>query len=246
MYTLGEYVTLGEVRFAFRPGKSVTDLNAGSFRVMNANELNKLNQNYAVNLSVADGSLYSYGYQEGGQPRPERDALNGPGFEQSKGIRVSGTVRTYNPKNATTVKLIQDGAEVYRTVIGVETGDGRKDQSFTFEGIASGTYSLLISKPLHTDFIVQSLVVGGGDVDLARDSRADVQLMALRCGDINGDGVINDVDLTILWMAVNYNKNTDQAADPRCDLNGDGYINEHDLSILWTLTNYNKGAKIIE
>ena len=69
--------------------------------------------------------------------------------------------------------------------------------------------------------------------------------MAMRCGDINGDGMINDGDLTILWLPTNYNRNVLAAADARCDLNGDDMINDGDLTILWLTTNYNRGPTIV-
>jgi hypothetical protein len=54
-------------------------------------------------------------------------------------------------------------------------------------------------------------------------------------GDLNGDGVVNIFDLSILLSS--YGKTTTQAANPNADLNGDGNINVFDLSIL--LSNYN-------
>jgi hypothetical protein len=69
--------------------------------------------------------------------------------------------------------------------------------------------------------------------------------MALLCGDLNGDGMINDGDLTILWMANNYNLSVGSASHPLCDLNGDGMINDGDLTILWMVAHYNRGSVVI-
>jgi hypothetical protein len=85
------------------------------------------------------------------------------------------------------------------------------------------------------------VVVGGADVDLTQDGRPEVRLMSLLCGDINGDGMINNADLATLWMSYNYNKATGNASDPLCDLDGDGMVNSADLAILWMSHNYNKG-----
>ncbi|MDR2711933.1 MAG: dockerin type I domain-containing protein, partial [Clostridiales bacterium] len=71
-------------------------------------------------------------------------------------------------------------------------------------------------------------------------------LITLRCGDINGAGLINDADLTVLWRTGNYNRKTSEAENPLCDLNGDGLINDADLTILWREYNYNRGPIIIE
>ena len=43
-------------------------------------------------------------------------------------------------------------------------------------------------------------------VDLTQDSRPEVRLMTLPCGDINGDGMINNADVAILWLQANFNK----------------------------------------
>jgi len=69
--------------------------------------------------------------------------------------------------------------------------------------------------------------------------------MTLSCGDISGDGLINDADLTILWRAGNYNRKAGESENDRCDLNGDGLINDADLTILWLTYNYNRGPVII-
>ena len=159
---------------------------------------------------------------------------------------VSGTVRSYNPKKPTTV-ILMSGTTVIETIIIEGTSvSGRIDQRFEFKGIVSGTYSLVIEKEAHTRFTVQSITVVDGDVDLTQDDRPEVRVMALRCGDIVGDGVINDDDLTELWNLANYNMKTTNAFNKRCDLNGDGMVNDLDLTILWMAYNYNKGNVVIQ
>ena len=157
---------------------------------------------------------------------------------------VSGAVKSYNPKNETTIKLMQGTAEKYRTTIeAASSGIGQQEQPFTFTGVAPGTYSLVITKEAHTSFTVQTVVVSDRNVDLTQHGHPEVRLMTLRCGDINNDGMINDSDLAILWLSANYNKSaTAQGVNSRCDLNGDGMVNDTDLAILWLAANYNKGA----
>jgi hypothetical protein len=168
-------------------------------------------------------------------------AIVGPGRE---GVNVTGAVKSYNPGNPTTVYLYNDSIK-YTAWIGAAGGSGQTEGAFAFEGIAPGTYTLVVNKAGHLNFTLQDIVVGDEDVDLTQDNRPEVRLIALRCGDINGDGMINDGDLTALWMTTNYNKRADQAANPLCDLNGDGMINDGDLTILWMTTNYNKGEVIV-
>ena len=161
------------------------------------------------------------------------------------GVTVTGTVRSYNPSTPVTILLLRDAAEQYRTVIEEATGFGQATQSFAFTGVEPGDYTLVVTKPGHTSYTVQTVTVGEADADLNLDSRSAVQCMTLLCGDINGDGYINDSDLAILWQAANYNKAADQATNKLCDLNGDGYINDSDLAILWQAANYNKGEVVI-
>ena len=167
-----------------------------------------------------------------------------PQHSAPAGVTVSGLVKSYNPGNITTLKLIQDSAEKYTFTIEGVSGSGQAVQPFTFTDVAPGDYTLVVTKDVHTTITVQKITVGTTDLDLTQDSRDAVKCMTPPCGDINGDGMINDGDLAILWMATNYNKSADQAVDPQCDLNGDGMINDGDLAILWMAANYNKGNVI--
>ena len=159
---------------------------------------------------------------------------------------LGGNIISYDPSRLATVELIRDGNSIATLNIHTENGHGPMEQGFLFEGVESGIYELVISKEAHTKYIVKNLVVKNEDLDLSQNSRPELQAMALRCGDINGDGLINDADLTILWRAGNYNKKADEAENRLCDLNGDGLINDADLTILWQAYNYNRGAIVID
>jgi hypothetical protein len=187
-------------------------------------------------FSDAYGNLSSCGISDFLIP-----AINIPGPNSN----VKGCVLTYNPKIPTIVKLIQNNAEV-KIEIAPEEGIGQVKQDFVFDNITPGTYTLVITKALHTMFTVNNLVVGEDGLDLTQDSRDAVKTMTLLCGDVNGDGEINQADLNILWQPLNYNKRVSEGADPRCDLNGDGEVNQIDLNILWQLVNYNKGPVVID
>ena len=162
-------------------------------------------------------------------------------------VSVSGRIKSYNPDKSIFIQLYkQYSDDVYTTTIDSDTGSGQAEQEFRFAGVAPGIYDLVIAKDVHTKFTVKDVAVGNEDLDFTLDKRPEVQLMTLRCGDINGDGLINDADLTILWRAGNYNKKAVEAENSRCDLNGDGLINDADLTILWLAYNYNRGAIIID
>lgn len=165
--------------------------------------------------------------------------------KEAVGFNITGMIRSYYPDHETTIRLMSGGEPIYTTTIPIMSGYGLHNQEFVFEGVEPGVYDLVITKAAHTSFTVRAVVVNDKDVDLTKDSRPEVQLMTLRCGDINGDGLINDADLTILWRAGNYNKKAGEADNPLCDLNGDGLINDADLTILWLAYNYNRGPVII-
>jgi hypothetical protein len=180
----------------------------------------------------------TYGLQITLTPRPVSYVLDDT-------IIVTGVFESFNPNAAATVRLMQGSTEAYGNIIGGTDVFDRVKQSFLFEGVAPGTYTLVVTKPGHTSYTVENVVVGDESLDLTQDSRGGARLMSLRCGDINGDNMINNADLASLWMSANYNRNITQAAEPLCDLNGDGMINSADLAILWMGTNYNQGAVVV-
>jgi len=161
------------------------------------------------------------------------------------GVTVTGKIKSNDPGTVTTVKLMQGNEVKYTTTIEKTSGYGQAEQTFTFADVAPGTYSLVIAKPGCTSFTVLNVIIGTDDVNLADDPRFANQTVTLLCGDINGDGMINDSDLAVLWSAANYNKSVKDAANPECDLNGDGMINDSDLAILWSASNYNKGPVVM-
>ena len=162
------------------------------------------------------------------------------------GYTISGVVRTYNPAKTTTLRLLQDGVQQDITTIQAPTGTGQQDQDFAFNGVLPGIYTLEITKAGHTKLTLENLIVGDADVDLRGSTNSAVSVITLLCGDINSDGVINQLDLNLLWLPANYNKSVAGGANELCDLNGDGVVNQLDLNILWLPANYNKGAIIIE
>jgi hypothetical protein len=200
----------------------------------------------------ANGSLWTWGYNDYGQLGdgtttnslvPIQVMSEGSILRNTQnGATVSGLVRAYNPGSITTLKLMRGDEVEYTAAIEMESGHGQVTQTFAFPNVAPGEYALVITKPGHTSFTVQRITVGASDLDLALDSRPAVQTITLLCGDINGDNMINNADLAVLWLAANYNKSAAQANNQLCDLNGDGMINNADLAILWLAVNYNKGS----
>jgi hypothetical protein len=199
-------------------------------------------------LSVAEGARYVLlgttvkGKEEFSTPTTKRgyltysDGTNTVWVKAPPGVTVSGQIKSYHPQHSTDLELWREGGKVaaYNTTIyATKSGFGQWTQEFSFEDVEPGTYTLVVTKAAHTSYTVHNIVVAGKDVDLTEDKRPEVQLMTMRCGDINGDGNINNSDLTIMWQQVNYNRSATAAKEPLCDLNGDGLINNIDLTILW-------------
>lgn len=75
----GEAVLLAQVRFAFRPGKTVSDLTANSIRCMNADELDRTSQSTAILINTDENEVTSYDYlRQSGGVAVGGDTLNAP------------------------------------------------------------------------------------------------------------------------------------------------------------------------
>jgi subtilisin family serine protease len=166
--------------------------------------------------------------------------------EFTSGVTVTGQVKSYNPKNATLLQLMQGGTEMYKTDIKAAAGEGPQTQPFTFEGVAPGVYTLVITKDAHTSFTINNFVVGEEDIDLTAHGRAEISIMTLRGGDLDKSNNINQDDLAILINSANYGRGVSAATNPLADLDGSGNINQDDLAILINSVNYGRGAVVLE
>ena len=155
---------------------------------------------------------------------------------------MSGTVKSYNPNNPTTIQLMQGGKEQYKTTIAAASGSGQKEQNFSFDTVAAGTYDLVVTKPGHLAYTVKGVVVGDGPLDLTTHGNAAIRNITLLCGDIDGNGFINSTDLGIILKGQNYGKSTATAGDKAADLDGNGFINSTDLGIVLQGQHYGKSA----
>jgi len=160
-------------------------------------------------------------------------------------VKLSGVVQSYNPNNPVTVQLMKNNTVVDTITIPSVAGSGQVTQPFSFSDVSPGTYTLTITKPAHTPYTINNIVVSDKDVDLTQDPRDQVKLIILLTGDVNGDGSINVNDLNEIWSSLNYGKTVGEAQNPLCDLDGNGVINVNDLNILWSAINYGKGAVVI-
>ena len=146
-----------------------------------------------------------------------------------EGVSVSGTVKSYNPGNATTIQLMQGGTEMYQTTIAADSGSGQKEQSFTFASVAAGKYDLVVVKPGHLSYTVKDVEVGDAAIDLTELADKPYQTITLLAGDVNGDGKINLTDLSIFKN--NFGKTGSAVTNLLADITGDGKINLLDLGV---------------
>ena len=155
---------------------------------------------------------------------------------------VSGTVKSYNPNNATTIQLMQGGEVKYTVTIDPTTGSGQKEQNFSFNTVAAGTYDLVVTKPGHLTYTVKGVVVGDSPLDLTAMTGKPYSTITLIPGDLNNDGSVNTQDYQILTSPSNYGKSASLAAVKVADINGDGSINTQDYQILTSPSHYGKSA----
>ena len=158
-------------------------------------------------------------------------------------ISVSGTVKSYNPGNATTIQLMQGSTEKYKTTIDPASGSSQMAQDFIFDAVAKGTYDLVVTKPGHLTYTVKNVVVGDTDLDLTKLTDKPYSTITLLCGDIVKNGYIDFADYQELLSPANYGKKTtDTGVNALADLNGNGYIDFADYQILLSSQHYGKSA----
>ena len=160
---------------------------------------------------------------------------------------VRGVVKSYNPNNPVTVRLIEQGytEPSYETTIDPTTGSGQKEQTFSFNAVAAGTYDLVVTKDGHLSYTVKGIVVENDPLDLTKHSNAAIRMITLIPGDLNNDGSVNTQDYQILTSPSNYGKSASLAAVKVADINGDGSINTQDYQILTSPSHYGKSNDIL-
>ena len=213
---------------------------------------------YVVNLQFKNSSNditkaynVSYTVTDGGDAVSHTDNLAGYGIlaryqtpdTSNINVSVRGKVVSYNPGNATTIQLMRGGKKMYQTTIAATTGSGQVPQNFSFPAVAPGTYDLVVTKAAHLTYTVKGVVVGDGPLDLTKHGNAAIRNITLLCGDINGDGSINEDDVSIIRYANNINKSTADADNKLADINGDGSVNEDDVSIVRYSSHINKSTQ---
>ena len=147
--------------------------------------------------------------------------------ELKEGVKISGKVQSYNPKNETVFVLKQNGSEKARTEISAEAGSGQKIQAFSFEAVPEGTYDLVVTKAGHLTYTIKDVIVGDDDIDLTAMTGKAYKTITLLAGDVNGDGRIFANDFTSIRN--NLMKTGEGITNPLADVNGGGKVFANDF-----------------
>ena len=149
---------------------------------------------------------------------------------------VKGAIKSYNPKNAATVTLMQNGKAVKTATLSAPPASATQafEQTFAFDNVAAGTYDLVVAKKGHLKYTITGVVVGGSGLDLTKNANANIKLITLVGGDTDNSGGINIDDLN--KVVQNFGKTTGFPTE--ADINGDGGVNIDDLNIV--VSNFGK------
>ena len=130
---------------------------------------------------------------------------------------LSGTVKSFNSTtDPVTVQLFKSGssAAAYNTTVKGNSA------SYTISGVASGTYTMKVSKKNHVTRAYSVTVTTG-----TKTQNAQIHLL----GDVNGDGRINTSDVGKANMHAKNKKLLTGYEFACADINGDGRINTSDV-----------------
>lgn len=118
------------------------------------------------------------------------------------------------------IELYEPGTDV---LIATANGSVNPDGTFTAPDLPAGTYDVWVSLTKHIKKGFEDVVITSGSTPLSAEE--------FTTGDINGDGVINGTDFTILSNSF-FLTLGDEDFVPLADLNCDNVVNGIDFSIL--------------
>lgn len=140
---------------------------------------------------------------------------------------VTASVQGYFADGTAKVSLVRNGT-TYKTVTLPRTDVfGECIQTFSIDGVRGGRYDLVIEKKNCLPCTVKNI-----DVSSFTNLTAAHGPLLLLCGDINGDGVINDTDRALLLHHTTFRRKSEGAMTPGADISGDGIIDIVDYAIL--------------
>lgn len=131
---------------------------------------------------------------------------------------VKGTVKSYLSESDTvTIQLIKSGEVAYETTV---KGNNAK---YSISGVASGTYTMKISKNAHVDREYTVIVTNS---DVIRNAK----IFAI--GDVNSDGDISVVDATLVQKYIVGLENLTDLQKKSADVNDNNEISVVDATLI--------------
>ena len=138
-------------------------------------------------------------------------------------ISVSGAILYQTSSKVATVMLYDSANKL------IAQATTNTQGAYTLTAPAGALYRLTVSKPGYLSYTVHNLNLSAGQ----QIDPIDISQLA---GDINGDGIVNSIDLT--YLLSEFNRAPQQYLN--ADINGDGIVNSVDLTYL--LAGFNKRA----
>lgn len=131
---------------------------------------------------------------------------------------VKGTVKSYLSESDTvTIQLIKSGEVAYETTV---KGNNAK---YSISGVASGTYTMKVSKNAHADREYTVIVANS---DVIRNAK----IFAI--GDVNSDGDISVVDATLVQKYIVGLENLKDFQKKSADVNDNNEISVVDATLI--------------
>lgn len=155
-----------------------------------------------------------------------------------------GTAMALGKETRFTMTLTESGKKSGESAFITLSGNSSEKVSFSFPGLADGTYTLKVSSAGFEDYTQEINVASRAyTVNLTVGFLEGVSYQAgavhpgvLLLGDVDGNRVVNEADRKALVDAIDrYNLNGNKELDPadlKYDLNGDGEVNLVDLEYL--------------
>ena len=178
------------------------------------------------------GRLTSVTYNSGKTITYSYDAHGNITAVETSGFITVGGAILYQPSTYPAKVELFDSTESTR----FSSADTAENGSYTLIAPAapSGTlYTLKVSKPGYLSYTIKNFTLTPGE----HIENIDISQLA---GDVNGDGIVNSIDLT--YLLSEFNRAPQKY--PNADIDRDGVVNSIDLTYL--LAGFNKRNVVIE